>query len=129
MAVAKEIAEYLEDQSIGTVGTDIFVGRFYEATDDQVKVVDTAGLSPEPVVEYHYPGFQIEVRNLVYATGETKANAIFDLLHQLFHTTIESQVYERIDATASPTYIGMDEGERHHFVINFVAFKKIAQET
>ena len=125
--IADELAEYLEDNSHGTVGTNIFVGQMTDTPMNQVVVMPTAGMAPTAVVDYQYAGVQITIRNSSFETGYTKAQAIFDLFHALTATTIESQFYNRIDALGSPAYLGQDENYNHRFTLNLIVFKAIAQ--
>lgn len=125
MPLPKDIAEYLEDQAIGTVGTNIFVGHMPDSPDVCIAVYPYAG-EPAPVEwEGEFPRVQIRVRDDDYATGWATSYAIFEALHQLTETTIETELYHYIEALGSPEQIGRDNKNRINFVLNFRVTKTI----
>ncbi len=125
MPAASDIAEYLEDQGHGTVGVDIFAGAYPDSPDNLVTVIQTQGLPPHVVEAVEFPGIQVIVRNTDYDTAVTNINAIFKLLHQLTHTTMETRVYHRIDAQGSPAGGQEPEKLRWVFVCSFIVIKGI----
>jgi hypothetical protein len=125
MPVDKDIAEYLEDQGYGTVGTDIFIGWMPDTPTNAIVVTATQGRPPMVLGDLEMPGFQVRVRNSAYDSGWTVANNILDLLHALTDATIETRNYYRIDAQGSVTALGRDEKDRDLFSVNFIAIKAI----
>ena len=125
---ADDIAEYLEDQSIGTVGTNVFVGKMPPTPDLAMALFNYAGQPPDKVADdYETQGLQIKIRGATLTAGWdaawVKANAIFEALHGLTNATIETKAYHYIFATGSPAQMGFDELERPLFVINFMVIK------
>ena len=128
MPAADDIAEYLEDQSLGTVGTDIFVGQLPDDPDNAICVAQTAGKPPDYLGAQEYAGIQIRVRNTDHDTGYALANNILDLLHGAHSLTLETRPYHRIDAQGSvsgPQIDPNDSEGRVEFTLNFIVFKDI----
>lgn len=118
-SVALDIAEYLEDQSIGVVGTDIFVGFQPDISDNIITIYVSGGSSPSIPIDLEYPSIQVVVRNTSYATCESKAYSIFNALHTTGNTSIEGSTYQGIYANQQPFSLGKDDQNRSEFVINF----------
>lgn len=118
-AYIDDIVDFLEDNGLGTVGTNIFSG--YMTDDDNiVGVFDTGGEAPnKEVTAIHHPTFQVLVVNTNFDTGQTKADAIRTLLHELRNTTIGGHYYYYIFAISEGGHIGKDEVGRHSFSLNF----------
>ena len=128
MAMPKDIAEYLEDQSVGTVGTNIFVGQMPDAPDECIAVMIYGGTAPDEVTEdMESPGLQVLIRCAKddFADGLTLAYSVFNALHGVTDTTIESTYYYRISANQSPAQMGVDGNDRPLFVINFTVLKEV----
>jgi len=119
----KDIAEYLEDLSRGTVGTNIFVRFMPDSPDNCISVTQTAGKPHEVTVDLEYPSVQIRVRNTDSATLFTLINTIITDLHGIANTTIEGRVYNWIGATGSPTFITRDAKDREIWSVNFEIIK------
>ena len=124
MPADKDIAEHLEDQSHGTVGTNMFVGWMPDSPDICISVTQTGGSAPEPTVDLEYPNVQIRVRHTDAATGWTLINDIYDDLHGVANQTIEGRVYS-IQALAPPGRLGPDAKGRWLYVCNFMTYKAI----
>ena len=125
MPAAKDVAEYMEDQSIGTVGTTIFVGYMPDDPDDCISVTQYAGRPPFSKERYERPGVQVRVRAVNQENAETTVFGIFNLLHDKEHVTMESRMYEHVEATASPSALGPDAKGRYVWVVNFIVLKAI----
>lgn len=125
MPADADIAEYLEDQSKGTVGTNLFYGNHPDSPDNSICVQQSAGLGLDPVSDFEQVGITILVRNTVYATGRDLANAILKLLHKLTNTTMETRLYHRIDGQGSVAPLGTDEKNRCLFSTSFIVIKEI----
>lgn len=121
--LAKDIAEYLEDQSVGTVGSDIFIGIMPDTTSNCIAIFEYAGNPPENVGHIENPRLTIRVRNATYANGQAKARDVLYKLHTLSNTTIESHSYLYIRAVGSINALGRDAENRVIFSIDFIASK------
>ena len=123
MPTGADIAEYLEDQSVGTVGTDIFVNYMPADVNNCIGVFETTGLPPEKAVDIDHPGIQIRVRNTSQSTAETKRKAVYDALNGLIGTTIETRLYYSIWALGSPMALGQDDQRRFQYTQNYQIMK------
>lgn len=118
-----EIAEYLEDQGHGTVGKDIYLGKFNDTRDNQVMVRDTGGLEPDAHLPLYQRTVQIMIRNKSYTTGETLARAIRDDLHNRFWTDVVTggtNFQLRSSALQEPASLGQDGKKRYEWTCNFL---------
>lgn len=115
------IVDYLEDHSVGTVGTDLFEGYLPNDPDSCVCVIDTGGLEPDVYIPTFRPTFQISIRNTSYATGRTKLDTIRDLLHRKQNATLvgSGEYFFYISANSNGGSTGVDEQGRYLFSINF----------
>ncbi len=78
-----DIGQYLQQQQVGTVGEDIFIGYFPETPDDCITLLETEGLNVTPGVGTgtETPGLQVTARwKDVYSAAENKLNAIHAVL-------------------------------------------------
>jgi hypothetical protein len=117
----KDIADYLEDKSIGTVGTDLFVGYLPPTPASAMAVIDTGGTTPDPYIPHKSPTFQVLIRSDTFTAGKTKLDSVRTELHQLDNVTLQTDqtfVYY-ILAISEGGHIGRDESGRDLFSINF----------
>lgn len=128
MPLLNDIGEKLEDESIGTVGTNIFLGYMPDSPDICIGLFIYAGAPPDEVSEdVEYPGLQVRVRGAAagFEDALEKAYDIFNALHGLTDTTLTATYYYRISANQSPAQMGVDEKDRPEFVINFSVMKEV----
>jgi hypothetical protein len=123
--MCSDIAAQLATQGIGTVATDIFIANFPPTPDNCILLVQTGGKPPDVVGDMEHPNLQVKVRNTDYDTGEGMMSDVYDYLHRLTHTTINTRMYYRIDAQSSYSYMGLDEANRHVWVCNFIVDKLV----
>jgi len=126
-AIHFDVAALLNDNALGTLGTDLFGGEWGD-TDAQTLVLDGVG-TPSNIKElYEQPSVQILVRgaklqaaHLVYAT----AKAISDfLLSQSECVTINTTVYKGFEQGSNISALGKDKNERHIYSMNFFTYRK-----
>lgn len=117
---ASDMAQYLEDQGHGTVGTDIFYSFQPDTPDACITVLDTGGLAPDRYIPHAEPTFQVLVRSTTYDLAEAKAEAIVTELHDSVHKTIGGDYHYYIFLLTEPAAIGRDENGRDEISINFV---------
>lgn len=130
MIASKQIANYLEDNGIGTVnansGVGIFISKLPEDLDECVSIVETSGQPSsqhEPTISR---SIQIMVRSKKYTTGLERAEAIRELLHHNDDTTNgdyhwlsgESRVLTG-RALQEPYLLRTEENGRRIFVTNY----------
>ena len=118
--VINEIAEYLEDNSIGNIGTDIFCGYLPSITDG-VLVKDTGGIAPENWGEIRNPTFQVFIKSDDLVSGNAKFEEIRSLLSNIRNTylVVNSFHYFFINELSNG-YLGVDENGVNLFSINFI---------
>ncbi len=89
-----EILRLISDASLGTKGTNLFVGRFAKipiGDGPYVQFIETTGFPPLEThngSKYLRRGFQIIVVAAVYSVAETRANAIWQTLDGVRNETI-----------------------------------------
>ena len=84
----REIGAYLATKSIGTVGTDIFLGLMPDQPDNCIALFEYAGSPPDLHWNGEYPGLQVRVRDKSYAAARTKIGEIMAELHGLYEQTL-----------------------------------------
>lgn len=130
---ADDVAAYLITQGVGTaLGTDMFVGRLPDpnpdVTDNITAVFERPGAPPLgtltgtgiPDDKTSRPRMTIRVRHDTYDGGRTLIYKAFAALHGQANKTLGSGtvLFKLIDAVQSPTHIGLDEVQRHEWVLN-----------
>lgn len=119
-----EIADYLATQSIGTVATNIFIGKMPPDPDNQVAIFGLLGGTigeQREVADLHFPRFQVIIRNTNYETGSTKLEAVRTALHGKYGLQLASWRVLRLHAETEGGPIGTDDQDRFEFSINFLA--------
>lgn len=117
--LATELADYLATHSVGTVGTDIFIGRQPATPNSCVTVIETGGQAPSGYTPLSRPTVQVIVRDPSYETGRAKADAVFAALHQLANRDLGSHFIYFVLSIADIGYLERDENERHEWSMNF----------
>jgi len=127
--MADDVAEYLEDQAVGTVGTSIFVGHMPDAPADCIAVIQSGGESPEmagPISgQIERPRLIVRVRNTSYASGASKANDVLKALHTAGEVSLSGHRYLFIRAVGSVNQLGRDHENRSLFSLDFVVTKEM----
>ena len=132
MPLLDDVADYLEAQSIGHVGVDIFPGKMPDQPNACIALYELPGFGPDPITTMERPGIKIRIRDsdtdLNTSTGiagaMTKAYAIKKLLHRKVGITLSGVLYHRIDATGNPGWIGQDQRGRNILDLNFIMCKE-----
>lgn len=122
--VVNDIADYLEDEGLGTVGTDIFVGNQPETPVNCITVFDTGGQKPSIDIPTKRPTFEVLVRATDYATGKDLIDSVRTLLHNKYNETlvVDGNYFFSINAVAEAGHLGKDELGNDEFSINFVTY-------
>lgn len=123
MAADLEIAEYLEDEGVGTVGTDLFAGEVPADVANAVVVTQFPGRAPELTLAsdgwtHEFPRLQIRVRNTDEGNALTKAAACGDALSKVANQTIEGVRYRSVNMVQSPGLLFRDEQNRPNYGFN-----------
>jgi len=92
-----------------------FIGSMPDTPDDCVAIYNTGGYKRSMSGTFlEEPTFQVKIRNLSYAAGETVCNTIKDLLHGKTTTKVIM-----IEQQSDIMDMGRDEKNRQEFSINF----------
>ena len=122
MTFAQEIAEYLEDQSIGTVGTTLFYGRMpdLETSTTIAVIVDHGGPPPPASLPQRDVLLQVMVRAATYDLARKFAGQVHNLLHGLIAVDVGDNTVQSALAMGLPAYIGPDDNGRELVSGNYV---------
>jgi len=126
MATRDEIADFLEDASVGVVGTTIFKGQMPGTPDACVAVIETAGRAPEHTfgssgIETEYPRVQIRCRGAKndYATPAATAQTAYVAMAAVANQLLNGTRYLSIDPIQAPFL--MDKDAQNRIVVGFNA--------
>lgn len=125
MTLIQQIAEYLDDQSIGVIGTSIFYSYLPDTDtgDFTIAVLDTGGFRPDGYLPTKSPTFQVFIRAINYNAGKAKLDAVRAALHQKENAqlVIGETYFYFILAQAEGGHLGKNEAGKDEFSINFYA--------
>ena len=119
-----EIGAYLATKSIGTVGTDIFLGLMPDKPDNCIALFEYAGSPPDLHWPGEYPGLQVRVRDKSYSAGKAKIEQIVRVLHGLHETVLGGTRYLLVKARGSPEVLKRDNNNRVELFVNFEIIKE-----
>lgn len=127
MTLIEQVAKYLQDTlSLGTLGTDIFIGYLPDSPDSAIAVMDTGGLEPDVHIPTKKPTFQVFIRDVNYDDGKAVLDAVRSGLHNKFPGNSTTGLLVaggtsimNMFAMAEGGHIGRDEVGRDLFSINF----------
>lgn len=87
-----DIAKYLADNGLGTLGTDVFSDNYPAAPQDLVAVIPAQGnITPNAEVRYlRFPAVQVMVRDSDHDTAVGKCEQIRDLLHVMIGKQLDN---------------------------------------
>jgi hypothetical protein len=129
MTVLESIGDYLQTNSQGTLGTNLFLSRMPSSPDVCVTVYEYEGGQPletmgNSATVVDLPRIQIVCRagRDDYATARNKAATIRDLLAAVTEQTISGIAVMRIRPTGQVMPLGLDEKDRPTVSINFECF-------
>lgn len=129
MTMLVELGEWLEDQAVGTVGTNLFLGRLPDTPDAATALFEYAGAAPfhtmGPTVVWERPRLQVLCRAADYATARSQAETIYQLLDVVAETTIESVRYHQIEALQSPFLVQRDANDRPVIGCNYEVWRDV----
>lgn len=126
-SVAQDVATLLEDNALGTIGTDLFGMQWGDDIDSQTLVIETGAIDTENKEQYEQPTFQILVRgvrqgaiNTLYAT--IKAIHEF-LIEQSELVTINSTDYLGFEPVSGVIALGRDDNNRFVYSSNYYTYR------
>lgn len=110
-----------------SVSDDIFLGDLPDTPDDCLALYQTGGqdavhsLGASVDETHETPTFQVRIRNTTYATANTQAESVKDLIDGLVNQTINSNLYISIFMQGDINSLGRDDRNRINLTVNFVA--------
>lgn len=129
-SVAFDVMTFLNDNAIGTTGTDLFCFEWGHASqeeiDKQVLVLDQEAVDSPLKNTYEQPVIQVLVRGSKRESGKTvyaRARAIFNLLIAQSTVTINGTDYLEFEPLSNVTPIGRDANNRFMVSLNFYTFR------
>lgn len=117
----KDIADFLQSNFVGILGTDIFIGGF-DTTPNCISVNAAAGFPQKTAsggMILYNPELNIGIRNKSGKAAELKARTIHTLLNLQTNRVIGSTRFKRIEAIADPFFISKSEQEGTIYSVNF----------
>jgi hypothetical protein len=118
----EELADYLEDQSIGTVGTDIFFDHMPDpiSKTDMVCVRDIGGPAPPGTLPQRSVLVQVMVRGDTYETARLLAAKVHNLFHGMVSVSLTYNVIQSSLGMGLPASLGPDENGRTLISGNYI---------
>jgi len=78
-----EFTAWLEDQGVGTVGTNLFIGEFPKEIENAIKLLSVPSGEPDKYTGVEYQTIDVWCRYRNTADGYTKLETVFTLLHRM----------------------------------------------
>ena len=118
---AKDIADLLQSDGIGTEGTDLFVDEIPDSPDFCIVCRNTVGFDPNPAYLRDSPTVQVIIRGAKFgaAAAYDKAVEVKNALLGRAPTTINSKNYAQMLQTGDIIRAGQDELDRPHYSTNW----------
>ena len=130
MSILEDLGGYLDTQLVTvTAGTNLFYNLLPETVSDCVALIENSGSAPtftmgsNNLPQLENPELQFLVRNSVYATGRTLSDSIYRVLTAIANQTINSVLYLRVEAIATPALLERDLNKRWVFTCNFTVMR------
>ncbi len=115
------LIELLENNDIGTLGEDIFIGYMPDSPNDAVMVTTYAGRPPRIGAPLEYPNIRIYVRSDSYEVARDKIETIYRLLHGVANQFLGNEWVLLIRASGAPEVYAKDEKNRWIFFQDYQA--------
>lgn len=131
---AEEIARYLAEQGVGTVGVNLFAGGMPDQPDEALAVIPYYGRQPQlergatPDVGIEYPRAQILARANHPRRALELAERPYRVLARLANRRLSGTWYVGVVPLQSPYSVGRDEAGRYLAGFNIEAMKGPSDE-
>lgn len=118
-----DLAQLLEDEGVGTVGTNIFMSERPDAPDDCLTISDYSGEGNRLHGNTNVPAderfsVQVMARSKSYVTAWSLAESAFTAISFRHKTLNSGRRYAWSRANQSPAYIGIDQNDRKLVTFN-----------
>lgn len=121
----EDIGAYLATKSVGTVGTDLFLGSMPDKPDRCLALYALEGERPEFNWDAERPGLTVRTRGADQAEATALAASVWRELWNLTNVTMSGTVYHRIEARGSIAPSGRDARGRCYSICNFAIIKEV----
>lgn len=115
MNIIDSIAEYLEDESIATMGTDLYKGELPFDVDDCLSLQFVPSPEPNKAIPYYTQTVDVWARYKLFDTGMEKLQEIMELLHRKENYDINGYHVYLSYALGMIDDLGRDVERRHLF--------------
>lgn len=127
--ILEALGDYLQTNSVGTLGTNIFLGKMPASPDYCITLYEYEGMAPVESFggspyDVDMPRIQVVVRGARddYPAARDGAKTIRDLLSDLTDITISSTKVLRVASLGSTIPLGLDDKDRPRIAANFQAY-------
>lgn len=122
MSVISEVAQFLHDNSVGVLSTNLFYSFLPDNADACIGVLDTGGPAPDIYLPTKSPTFEVLIRAIDYDTGKAKLDAVRALLHNKYNSQLVNGgiYFYSINAISEGGHLGKNERGLDEFSINFL---------
>ena len=127
--ILEALGDYLQTNSIGTLGTNIFLGKMPASPDYCICLYEYEGMAPKESFggnpyDVEMPRIQVVVRGARddYPTARDGAKTIKDLISDITDVTISSTKVLRVASLGSTIPLGLDDKDRPRIAANFQAY-------
>ena len=115
-----DLADYLQAQSLGVVGTDIFIGYLPSSPDTLLAIYPTGGFASDGKWGYDDITVQLRSRGTNPLNGFSVLEDAYNVLHGLHNVNIGgTHVVNILAMQSQPTSIGEDDASRSEFTQNY----------
>lgn len=117
---AYDIAQLLEDQGVGVMAQDIFVGNIPQEIDTCIGVFDNGGTTSLNVYQRDEMLVRFQIRSPIndYNTGYNLANSVKEAVLGCESVTINEKDYILFNLVGDINHLGLDDLNRHRFSLN-----------
>jgi hypothetical protein len=127
--ILEALGDYLQTNSIGTLGTNIFLGKMPATPDYCITIYEYEGMAPEEsfgntAYEIDKPRIQVVVRGARddYPTARNSSKTVRDILAAITDVTISSTKVLRVASLGAFIPLGLDDKDRPRIAANFQAY-------
>jgi hypothetical protein len=127
--ILEALGDYLVTNSLGTLGTNIFLGKMPASPDYCITIYEYEGQQPKEsfgttAYDIDMPRIQVVVRGARddYPTARDGAKTVRDLIAAISNVTISSTKVLRVASLGALIPLGLDDKDRPRIAANFQAY-------
>jgi hypothetical protein len=119
MTLVEELATFLQNESVATKGTNLFIG-YAPDTPDALTVLYETTTIPDFYLPWHTYTIQVLTRAKTYKVAKEKGEAVYHLLYMRHGELVTGGIaVQQVKALQRPTSIGQDDKQRYVFSHNY----------